>query len=890
MRELYQDSMAAVRAFGKPDLFITFTCNPTWKEIAGELLPQQSAQSRPDLTARVFRAKLATLLRDLDRDQVFGKTLARLYVVEFQKRGLPHAHILLILAPEDKPRSADDYDEIVCAQLPDPQLAPRLWTTIVTSMIHGPCGALNPSSPCMQDGQCSKGYPKDFQFATVEKQGYPLYARPQNGRAAEKKGVRLDNRWVVPYNKWLCRKYDAHINVEICTTVSAVKYLYTYVYKGPDRALIELNAEAPVDEIRAYLGGRYFTAQEACWRILQFDLHGHFPHVQRLHVHLEDDQIVHFHDDDALREAANRPRRETTLTSWFHANAEYPEIARDTRYHDLPWRFVWDVSSRHWRPRVRGHGDTIGRMNSATPREGERFCLRLLLPTVTGATSYEALRTLPGGSVCPTFRAAATARGLLRDDAEYRGAFQEAASSASAASLRHFFATLLLYCAPQNPGTLWAEFLPYLAEDVRRDHGRGALDPALLLNEQTVGETLCRLDDVLRRLGSSVAEFPGLPPLPTERPGAQTREVREIADEMAYDFAALREETAKRVPDLNPEQVSAYDSIMRDVGRQLPSVHFIDGPGGTGKTYLYNTLLSATRLGYEAATSRVALAAASSGIAALLLKGGRTARSRFRLPTKVDENSTCAIERGSGLARLLREASLIVWDEAPMAHCHLFECLDRTLQDICRNSAPFGGKVVVVGGDFRQLLPVVRHGSRAQVANAALPKSHLWRLVRRHRLTQNMRVREGEGAFAEYLLRIGEGREPVVAGDDTIQLPGDICNPIMDRDASTQGMVARAFPDLASRATDAQFLSSRAVLAARNSDVDELNDAAASAFPGEIQDFRGADCVPDDESTDNYRVEFLSTLNISGLPPHELRLKLGMPVMLLRNLNPPFGL
>ena len=153
-----------------------------------------------------------------------------------------------------------------------------------------------------------------------------------------------------------------------------------------------------------------------------------------------------------------------------------------------------------------------------------------------------------------------------------------------------------------------------------------------------------------------------------------------------------------------------------------------------------------------------------------------------------------------------------------------------------------------------------------------------------------MRVREGEGAFAEYLLRIGEGREPVVAGDDTIQLPGDICHPKMDRDASMQGMVARAFPDLASRATDAQFLPSRAVLAARNSDVDELNDAAAAAFPGEIQELRSADCVPDDESTGNYPVEFLNTLNISGLPPHELRLKLGMPVMLLRNLNPPFGL
>ena len=80
------------------------------------------------------------------------------------------------------------------------------------------------------------------------------------------------------------------------------------------------------------------------------------------------------------------------------------------------------------------------------------------------------------------------------------------------------------------------------------------------------------------------------------------------------------------------------------------------------------------------------------------------------------------------------------------------------------------------------------------------------------------------------------------------------------------------------------------MLAARHSDVDALNDAAAAAFPGEIHDLRSADCVPDDESLGNYPAEFLNTLNISGLPPHELRLKLGVPVMLLRNLNPPFGL
>jgi len=102
MYQLYQDAMSIVSHFGKPDLFITFTCNPKWPEITRELLPNQNAADRPDLTARVFHIKLQKLLKDLNINHWFGKVIAYVYVVEFQKRGLPHAHILLILALEDK--------------------------------------------------------------------------------------------------------------------------------------------------------------------------------------------------------------------------------------------------------------------------------------------------------------------------------------------------------------------------------------------------------------------------------------------------------------------------------------------------------------------------------------------------------------------------------------------------------------------------------------------------------------------------------------------------------------------------------------------------------------------------------------------------------------------
>ncbi|SGZ18802.1 BQ5605_C020g09205 [Microbotryum silenes-dioicae] len=109
MVQLYQDAMAIVRAFGAPDLFITMTCNPAWPEIVNALLPGQTASNRPDIVARVFQGKLTAWLHDIYEDHgrpgVFGRVVARVHVIEFQKRGLPHAHILLILHPDDKPKT-----------------------------------------------------------------------------------------------------------------------------------------------------------------------------------------------------------------------------------------------------------------------------------------------------------------------------------------------------------------------------------------------------------------------------------------------------------------------------------------------------------------------------------------------------------------------------------------------------------------------------------------------------------------------------------------------------------------------------------------------------------------------------------------------------------------
>ncbi|GMF62382.1 unnamed protein product [Phytophthora fragariaefolia] len=150
--------------------------------------------------------------------------------------------------------------------------------------------------------------------------------------------------------------------------------------------------------------------------------------------------------------------------------------------------------------------------------------------------------------------------------------------------------------------------------------------------------------------------------------------------------------------------------------------------------------------------------------------GGRTAHSTFKIPLKLDEKSVCSIHKQSKLKKLFQEASLIIWDEAPMTHRHAFEAVDRSSHDVLNNDEdPFGGKTVVLSGAFRQILPVVVRGTPAETIDACLKSSHLWSHFRQVHLTENMRVRAAHSAetaaeletFFEFLLQVGEGRHEV---------------------------------------------------------------------------------------------------------------------------------
>ncbi|XP_050890313.1 uncharacterized protein LOC127095705 [Lathyrus oleraceus] len=268
MTQRYEDGMAIVLNGGKPDIFLTMTCNPSWSEITSELLPFQTPQDRPDLLTRIFRSKFEKLKDDVINKGVLGKVKSYMYVTEFQKRGLPHVHMLLVLESNDKLRDPKDYDSMVRAEIPKLECEPQLHEAVVRHMIHRPCGIINRKSPCMKDGHCKKRYPK--QFLDETRQGtdsYPEYRRRFDESVSLGKDRSVDNRWVVPYNPWLLLKYDCHINVEICSSIKSIKYLYKYVYKGPDRVAMEVHKGSYMDEVQQYVDARWICAPEALWKI-----------------------------------------------------------------------------------------------------------------------------------------------------------------------------------------------------------------------------------------------------------------------------------------------------------------------------------------------------------------------------------------------------------------------------------------------------------------------------------------------------------------------------------------------------------------------------------------------------------------------------------------------
>ncbi|XP_059290188.1 uncharacterized protein LOC132043739 [Lycium ferocissimum] len=265
-------------------------------------------------------------------------------------------------------------------------------------MIHGSCGALNPSSRCTRKkGYCKFKYPREFAEQTSKgKNSYPIYKRRNTGKRVQIRQHVIDNSWVVPYNPSLLCKFSCHINVEICSDIKVIKYIYKYICKGHDKIAFNVHSNhtnIEIDETKEYQSARWVSPPEATWCIFAFHISEMIPSVYHLQVHLERQQFVSFKSTDNITKILNNPTiGKTMLTEFFLMNAE-DEDAKNLNllYREFPEYFVWSTDKTWSR---RKQGKVIGRVVTCHPTEGERYYLRLLLMNVRGPKSYQDLRTV----------------------------------------------------------------------------------------------------------------------------------------------------------------------------------------------------------------------------------------------------------------------------------------------------------------------------------------------------------------------------------------------------------------------------------------------------------------------------------------------------------------
>lgn len=314
------------------------------------------------------------------------------------------------------------------------------------------------------------------------------------------------------------------------------------------------------------------------------------------------------------------------------------------------------------------------------------------------------------------------------------------------------------------------------------------------------------INNLLRSIGKCLKDYPQLPQPPEDYLCHGLNNL--VLDETSYDRQSLLSEYKILFNNCNEEQKIIFDDVMRSIETGEGGVFFVYGSGGCGKTYLWRTIISKLRL-----EGKIVLPVASSGIAATLLPGGRTAHSRFKIPVNLDESSFCNIGHNSDIAHLIRNTKLIIWDEAPMQHRYAFECLDRSLRDLMKSVdpkyhfIPFGGITVLFGGDFRQILPVITYGSRSDIVSACITRSKIWKICKVFLLKKNMRLRSCSSDvdekvlsdFAQWVLDVGDGvfgfheiADPAFS-EFCVSIPSQYCN--LEDSNSVENMIKKIFPD-----------------------------------------------------------------------------------------------
>lgn len=777
-RGLVEDGMAVVRSLGRPTFFITFTANPRWPEIEeylrlvreeiGAGCGPLTAMAHTVATVLVFHQKLSVFIGHL-RSGRYMRPLRSVqylrYVIEFQGRGLPHAHILVRYRDVDVVGAAF-VDAHVSARMPDVSgcrhgaeqcacSAHCLRRTVQQHMLHacraGSCVAAPesasasamreppvvpvsaedsfgdvaaaPAAPARSGegvapsglrrqqplpppgGMCSKGYPK----ALSEVSGFD-----GAGRALYVRLLEEDQR-VVPYNPLMLLDFDAHINVEVVAQQVVVRYLYGYLSKAAELANVRLAGVDPRDEITMYEQSRLVTSSEAMWRTFGFPINYNFPGVSRIHIHLPGRDLIPV---TAEGEVIAGALRLSELRRYFVRPARYAALTLDAYYSEC---FVSpSVAGRRSGGRLDdGGAQVVQQVPNAPPLvAASHYVWPRHLPHVARVVGvgyrdvqlmalFELVHVVPARSFDD----------YLTFDGQLFGTFALAASARGLMPNRdeaHLAMTQAENAqhTPEVLRSLFVQVVCSFAQDPPALFGR--FQACMLHLELPQNE---RLDELLTHLRLMFAaerrtlqEFRlPLPARAVERSGALLRPVVRIQLSPGAPLPPLHGTAEGQFSD---EQRTACDAFLRAVSAvragEGGTCFFLDGPAGRGKTFLLRAFVA-----HCVVHNVGVVVTAYTGIAASQFPSGTTTHSAFGLGVQnagdaPPSDSSSSLFSDSPRAVELRAADVVILDEMPMLHCNYLAVIQRTLRALYLNSdprhlLPFAGKVVIGSGDFRQI-------------------------------------------------------------------------------------------------------------------------------------------------------------------------------------------
>ncbi|KAE8184431.1 hypothetical protein CF328_g7858, partial [Tilletia controversa] len=888
------DALALATRFRKPQGMVTVTTNPEWAELKSMLRSNagQSATAVAALTVRVFNQRLQKFIARFKR--LFGKLLYIIQIIEFQKRGLPHSHIVFAL-----PVAA--IDKIVSGEVP-PETSPRLRELVLKYMVHPDThifnrdGTPNERSRCQKDGKCTFGFPQPLSDLT--------YVDPNTHRVIYRRRQEQD-RMIAQYCPDLLLLWEGHCHIDLAMSAHTFVYMFKYISKGPDYAhyrirpdgenepSVEQAAQAAADD---YIQARYLSATEATWRIFGLHLTSGTPTVIRLGVHESQRNIARFQGQRGPGSNAS------SLLRYFLRPDHFAHLTYVEYFESVTFRRALDSEIAHpntlpphehlektergltFRQQVvhrRISGKGVARIKSVRPSAGDVFYIRRIL-LQRPVSSWVDLRTSADGLIHATCREAAIHDGLVAQDDEPNQALHEATDMHQSPADLRFLLALLIYEGALNPRELWnnhkeallRDFLPLIHPSLLQ-----APEPVQAAAEQAA---LDALDRLLSSFGLSNAAV-GLPSASARPPM--------IEEELAF-FAPLRhrlrQSAAERRSQFTAHQNQIRDEVLASIfyNPEVPHVrqHLIQGRAGRGKTFVVKAIIDELR-----GNGHALAVCGATGLSASAFTRGSTVHKCFGVPVKEDDDDglplECLLPLTSRRAQYLKDCIAIIIDEIWALPAAVIDAVDRFLRRVTEDNSPFGGKCVIAVGDPRQTAPITRDNSRQSTIEASFFSSPLFASFQLHELEAAQR-QASDPDFAAWVDSIG---------DDYTMQPVNL-NDMFTSVMTEQAAVDFLFP-LPALSNPSEAVK-RCFLTPLNANVDAFNRMVTDRLPGIIECKYATDTIKgsdDAEQAQNEDVtaatsQTLALLAHPGVPDHDLHLKVGQICSLMRNMSVEKGL